>query len=403
MNRKEAPIRICRVIARMNVGGPAVHITQLSAGLDSQRFKQLLVAGTEAPGEASMLTLARGRGVDPIIVPELGRELDPKGDLVALLKLYRLFRAWRPDIVETHTAKAGTLGRVAALLAGVPVRVHVFHGHVLRGYFGPLKTRVFVEIERALSGITTRTVALGEAQRRDILGFGIGTPETVVSVPLGLDLAPFAAAGRKTGTLRAELRPEGVSQSSALFGIVGRLAPIKRHDVFLKAARLVLDELPDAHFVIVGDGERRAALEAQARDLGIAQRMHFLGWQDNATLPAVYADLDVVVNTSDNEGMPVSLIEAMAAGLPVVATDVGGTSSVVEQDRTGHLVAAGDAPAVAASCLRLARDPELRARMGSAARGAVNPAFDVSTLLETMSGFYTSLVRGQPKAGRRVM
>jgi len=350
-----------------------------------------------------MLALARGRGVDPIIVPELGRELDPKGDLVALLKLYRLFRAWRPDIVETHTAKAGTLGRMAALLAGVPVRVHVFHGHVLRGYFGPLKTRVFVEIERALSGITTRTVALGEAQRRDILGFGIGTTETVVSVPLGLDLAPFASAGRKTGTLRAELRPEGVSQSSDLFGIVGRLAPIKRHDVFLKAARLVLDELPDAHFVIVGDGERRAALEAQARDLGIAQRMHFLGWQDNATLPAVYADLDVVVNTSDNEGMPVSLIEAMAAGLPVVATDVGGTSSVVEQDRTGHLVAAGDAPAVAASCLRLARDPELRARMGSAARGAVNPAFDVSTLLETMSGFYTSLVRGQPKAGRRVM
>jgi len=387
----------------MNVGGPAVHITQLSAGLDSQRFRQLLVAGVEAPGEASMLPLARAKGVDPVILRELARELDPQGDLVALLKLYRVFRAWRPDIVETHTAKAGTLGRIAALLAGVPVRVHVFHGHVLSGYFGPLKTRAFVEIERALSRITTRIVTLGEAQRRDILGFGIGAPETVVSVPLGLDLAPFASIGRHTGTLRTELRAAGVSQSSLLFGIVGRLAPIKRHDVFLMAARLVLDEVPNARFVIVGDGEGRDALEAQTRDLGIAPRVHFLGWRENATLPSIYADLDVVVNTSDNEGMPVSLIEAMAAGLPVVATDVGSTSSVVEHDRTGFLVTAGDAPAVAASCRRLAQDSELRARMGSAARGAVNPAFDVSTLLETMTGFYTSLVRGQPNAGRRVM
>jgi glycosyltransferase involved in cell wall biosynthesis len=395
------PIRICRVIARMNVGGPAVHITQLTAGMDSERFAQLVVSGVEAPHEASMLALARARGVDPVIVPELGRELAARDDAVALLKLYRLFRRWRPDIVETHTAKAGTLGRLAAVVARVPVRVHVFHGHVFHGYFGPAKTRVFLEVERALARVTTRIVALGEAQRRELLELGVGAAPQVVSIPLGFDLAPYLA-GTARGTLRAELGlPPG--DDAPIVATVGRLAPIKRHDLLLRAARRVLDLAPATRFVVVGDGETRQATQRLAGELGIASRVHFLGWRENTALPALYADVDVVALTSDNEGMPVSLIEAMAAGVPVVATAAGGVPAVVRDGVTGLLAPPGDDAAIAGACLRLLQDPALRRRMGEAGRAAVYPQYDLLTLLSRMSGFYTSLVLGQPEAAPAVI
>jgi glycosyltransferase involved in cell wall biosynthesis len=382
-----SPIRICRVIARMNVGGPAVHVTQLTSGLNSKRFEQLVVAGLEGPSEASMLPQARARGVEPIIIPEFGREVAPRDDAIALLKLHRLFRAWRPDIVETHTAKAGTLGRLAALLAGVPVRIHVFHGHVFHGYFGRRKTRLFLEIERALARVTTRVVALGEHQRRELLEYGIGTPEKIVSIPLGFDLDPFLDAQR-TGRLRSTI---GAPQAP-LLGIVARLVPIKRLDLFLETARLVLDEFPEAHFVVVGDGELRAALQRQASQPSLAGRVHFLGWRSPADLPEIYADLDLVLLTSDNEGMPVSLIEAMAASRAVVATDVGGVRSVVRDGATGLLAPRGDTRALARACIRLLCDPALRHQLGAAGREAVYPQFDRHTLLERMDRLYRSVL-----------
>jgi len=385
------PIRVCRVIARLNVGGPAVHVVQLASALDSQRFDQRLVAGRESPHEASMVPLARARGIEPVIVPELGREVDPRDDALALLKLYRLFRAWRPDVVETHTAKAGTLGRIAAVVARVPARVHVFHGHVLRGYFGPVKTRAFLAIERGLARVTTRIIALGNVQRRELLALGIGGPERVVSIPLGFELEPFANAERHAGALRAEL---GVAADAPLIGILGRLAPIKRHDVFLRAAGIVAGASPAAHFVVIGDGETRKAIERQRAELGLNGRLHLLGWRAHADLPAALADLDVLVNTSDNEGMPVSLIEAMAAGVPVVATAVGGTVSVVEDGMTGVLSPAGDHQALAAGILRLLSDLALRERIVPAAQSAALGSHGLVTLASAMDRFYTSLVSG---------
>jgi glycosyltransferase involved in cell wall biosynthesis len=388
----EEPLKICRVIARLNVGGPAVHLTQLTAGLHTrfpQRFEQRLVAGLESPGEASMVPLARERGVEPIVIPHLGREIDPSDDASALLALYRLFRAWRPTIVETHTAKAGTLGRVAALAARVPIRVHVFHGHVLRGYFGPAKTRAFLELERALARITTRIVALGESQRTELLSLGIGEPGKVVAIPLGFELRPFLEATRRS--LRQVL---GLTAGARLVGILGRLAPIKRHDVFLRAARLIADGEPDAHFVVIGDGETRGEVERLAAELRITERLHLLGWRAHAALPSLLADLDLLVNTSDNEGMPTSLIEAMAAGVPVVATRVGGTVSLIVDGVTGRLVTPGEPGELAGAALTLLRDGAMRVSMADAARAAVHPRYDASTLIETMNGFYTSLVEG---------
>lgn len=392
-------LRICRVIARMNVGGPAVHIIQLTAGLDSQRFEQLVVTGTEGPGEASMLPQARERGLHPVIIPELGREIDPRADAVALLELYRLFRHWRPDIVETHTAKAGTLGRLAGLLAGVPVRVHVFHGHVFNGYFSPRKTKLFLHLERLLAHASTRIIALGDVQRQELLDLRVGTPERVVAIPLGLDLAPFLNAERYAGRLRAELglpAPHEDADPDApldtpLIGIVGRLVPIKAHDVFLAAAEQILDQIPGARFVVVGDGERRAELEVLASRPSHRGRVHFLGWRERADLVAVYADLDILALTSDNEGLPTVLIEGMAAGCAVVATDVGGVRSLVTGGNTGRLVPPRAPGALADACLHLLRHGAQRRALGSAARRAVYPRYDVATLLQTMTSFYLSL------------
>jgi glycosyltransferase involved in cell wall biosynthesis len=387
------PIRICRVIARLNVGGPAVHLVHLSAALTSrypERFTQRLVAGIEADHEASMVPLARARGIEPVILPTLGREVALRDDARALAALFRLFRAWRPDIVETHTAKAGTLGRIAALAARVPVRIHVFHGHVLRGYFGALKTRMYLEIERALARGSTRLIALGEAQRRELLDLGIGNPEKVLSIPLGFELAPFLDLPPR-GALRREL---GLPAEAALVGILGRLAPIKRHDVFVRAAAAIAAARPETYFAIIGDGETRGETERLVSELGLSNRVHFLGWRTHGELPALFADLDILANTSDNEGMPVSLIEAMAAGVPVVATEAGGTVSLIEQGTTGSLVPIGDSTAVAEACLSLLNEPALRARRAAAARAAVHPQFDVSTLVETMARTYTSLTQG---------
>lgn len=389
------PLRICRVIARLNVGGAARHVIQLTAGLDPQRFIQHTVTGVEGPNEASLLPEARAAGLDPLVIPQLGRELSLRADGSTLFQLYRLFRRWRPDIVETHTAKAGTLGRLAAILAGVPVRIHVFHGHIFHGYFGPAKTRAFLEIERALARGTTRIIALGETQRRELLGYRIGTPQKVISVPLGLRLALFLDAPAQRGRLRAEL---AVSAGTPLVGIVGRLEPVKAHEVFLDAAARVSAAVPLARFVLAGDGQRRAELEAMAAHLGLAGRVHFLGVRHD--LPAIYADLDVLALTSKNEGMPVSVIEAMAAGCPVVSTDVGGVRDLVDDVRTGLLALPGDAGAVAAHIQALLENPDQRHRLAEAGRQAISPRYDVSTLVDTMTRLYESLAGGpQPGTG----
>ena len=378
------------MIARLNVGGAAQHVIQLTAGLDSERFDQRIVTGVESPGEASLLPEARRRGLDPLVIPELGREVSARDDLVTLFKLYRLFRRWRPDIVETHTAKAGTVGRLAALLAHVPVRVHVFHGHVFHSYFSPLKTRAFLGIERVLARTTTRIVVLGEQQRREILAYGVGTPERVVSIPLGFQLQAFLEAEQWRGQLRAELGLPDDPAEGPLVGMVGRLSPIKAHEVFLAAAAEILNRLPNVHFVLVGGGEREAELKALAAQPPLTGHVHFLGWRSD--MPRLYADMDLFVLTSDNEGMPVTMIEAMAAARPVVSTDVGGVRSLVRPEETGLLVPRRDVAHLASACVELLGDPARRQAMGAAGRRAVYPALDISTLLETMAGFYASLV-----------
>ena len=380
-------IRIARVIARLNIGGPAQHVALLSAGLDARRFATTLITGVVDETEGDFTPEARARGVEPVVIPELGRAIRPAPDAVALIKLIRLFRQLRPDIVHTHTAKAGTLGRLAAWLAGVPVKVHTFHGHVLDSYFSPTVTQVFMGMERTLARVTDRLVTVSPRLRTDLLAMGIGRPERVEVIPLGLDLARFQRARPATPMLRPAL---GLAEGAPLLGIVGRLVPIKDHDTLFQAMTLLPSADPPAHLAVVGDGEERARLERAAGRLGLGARIHFLGWR--ADLETILRELDVVICASKNEGTPVALIEAMAAGVPVLSTDVGGVADLVAHGETGWLVPPGDPPNMARGIQHLLGDGGLRARLAAAGRAASLERHGVEGLVRRMEALYTELI-----------
>ncbi|MBZ0159109.1 glycosyltransferase family 4 protein [Candidatus Methylomirabilis sp.] len=384
----EGAIRVVRVVARLSIGGPTIHVMGLNAGLDPTRFAQSLATGLENPGEGSMLAEALARGVKPIVVPEIVAEasLKPR-DITALLKLYRLIRQERPHIVHTHTAKAGFLGRLAARLAGVPVIIHTYHGHILHGYYGPLTTGLLRTMERMLARITHCIIAVSEQVKGDLIAYGVAPSGKIRVIPLGLELDPFLGCAVYKGEFRREL---DLDDNARLVGIVGRIVPIKNHRLFLQAAALVIASEPAARFVIVGDGALRLEMEQQARALGIADRVLFTGWRRD--LPRIYADLDVLTVSSNNEGTPVSVIEAMAAGCPVVATRVGGLPDLITDGETGFLVPPSDAQALAAAILRVLRDPETAGRMGRTARASVQQRFTMKRLISDMEQLYIQIL-----------
>lgn len=381
------PMRIARIIARLNVGGPAQHAIFLSAGLDPARFVTTLITGTAGSHEGDLTAEARARGVTPVCIPELGRRIHPTYDLVALGKLVTLLRRLRPDLVHTHTAKAGALGRVAALLTGAPAILHTFHGHVLDGYFSPSLSRLFLQIERALARITDRIITVSPQVRRDLLARGVGRPEQVEVIPVGLDLDRFLHGAASPAHLRQTLP---ISAGAPLLGIVGRLVAIKDHSTLFQALVLLQSQGPSPHLIVVGDGEGREALARMAQELGLAPRVHFLGWRND--LEAILGELDVVICCSKNEGTPVALIEAMAAGVPVLATDVGGVGDLILHGETGWLVPPGDPPALSRAIRDLLADPERRARPLPAARRLVLERHDVNTLLHRMEALYEALL-----------
>jgi len=381
--------RILRVIARMNVGGPAIHATLLLNGLDPTRYQSMLATGRPEPGEGNYLDLY---GIDlgsVVEIPELGREPHLWRDWVAYRRLVRLIREFQPHIVHTHTAKAGLLGRLAAWRCGVPVIVHTFHGHVFKGYFSRSKEAVFVFLERLLARATTRLVAVNATVRDEVLHRGVGRPSQFEVVALGFDLARFTASSARRGELRAEL---GLGADTPFVGIIARLAPIKAHDVFVAMAAIVLRSFPDAVFAVVGDGERRAEVEADVKARGLERSFRFLGWR--ADLDRVYADLDVVVLTSRNEGSPVALIEAMAASRPVVATRAGGVAELVGD--AGLLADVDDAAAVAAGVTRLLADRAFAAELGRQGRGRVVSAYSASRLIADIDALYGRLTAADP-------
>ena len=314
-------MKILRIIARLNVGGPARHVVWLTRALNVGEFESRLIAGSVPEGEESMEYFAAENGVEPIYIREMSRELSPR-DVVSLWKVYREIRDLRPDVIHTHTAKAGTIGRAAAfgyrwmtpsILIGRPRRlkvVHTFHGHVFHSYYGALKTSLFLFIERVLARLVTdRIIVISRQQLDEINGkFGVGQAEQFRVVPLGIDLEPFANASGDRQRLRTEL---GVADGQLLFGFVGRLTEIKNIPLLVEAISGLIKADPDTaakmRFVIVGDGHLRPDLESLAARMGIGEELVFAG--NRTDIPSVYSALDGVVLTSLNEGTPLSLIE----------------------------------------------------------------------------------------------
>jgi len=387
----ERRTKILRVIARLNMGGPALHVAYLTAGLRERGYDTTLVAGSLARGEDSMAFVADGLDVQVIRIDELGREISPLRDLVATFRLARLIRRERPDILHTHTAKAGTVGRVAALLAGrrrPPIVVHTFHGHVLQGYFGPLRSLFFRLLERWLARGTTALIAVSPQVRDDLVALGVAPPERFVVVRLGIELGERVADGRN-GRVESR-RYLGIEGDRFTVGWIGRMTAVKRTDDVLVAFKGLRDKGIDAVLCMVGDGPDRAGLERRAHELGIVRDTLFLGYQEDVA--PFYAAFDALVLPSANEGTPVSAIEALAAGRPVVATHVGGVPDVVQEGDDGFLVELGATDDLADRLARLARDPQLRERMGRAGREHVLPRYAVARLVDDIDRLYRSLL-----------
>jgi glycosyltransferase involved in cell wall biosynthesis len=378
----------------MNLGGPAHQASLLSGRrLDPERYQTLLLHGRTAPGEESMADLAQAEGAETVYVPSLRQPVSPLHDARALAQIRSIARRFRPHLVHTHTAKAGFLGRSAALLAvrPRPVVVHTFHGHVLEGYFGPAKTRLYRGLERSLARRTDRLIGVSPQTVDDLVRLGVAPREKFSVIPLGLELEPFASLGQGEG---AELRTElGLASDQMLLAFVGRIVPIKRLDRLLRAFARAQAEEASAHLAIVGDGETRGDFERLAGDLGVGSAVSFLGYRRD--LPQIAAAADAAVLSSDNEGTPVWLIEAAAASKPAIATDVGGTAEVVTTE-TGVVVPPDDESALAAAISRLAGDPELRRRMGGRARQHVLRRYSVERLLSDIDALYRDLLQPVP-------
>ena len=390
------PKRVINIITRLNVGGPSRYVAWLAAELLRAGCDSILVSGAISANEDDMSYLTTAGGIDPIIIEEMGRKVSLK-DLVVIWKLYRLFVLFKPDVVNTHTAKAGTVGRLAgvlyravnfASLRGHQHRclfVHTYHGHVLRRYFGPVKTRLFLTIEKLLARIATnRIVVISPGQYRELHNeLHIGRSSQYAVIPIGIDTNIFSYQTDDRTRVRRRL---GLEDDVVLIGIIGRLTKIKNHSLLLEAISLSSKNLKGTskarlQLLVFGDGELRTTLEDQVKVLGIEQDVTFLGTLRH--LERFYPALDIIASSSLNEGTPLAVIEGMSSSRPIIATDVGGTAEllgkVIESERVsqcdicerGVLVRLPEAEAFGRGLLELARDEGLRARMGVRGRAFV--------------------------------
>lgn len=378
-----------RVIARMNIGGPAYHVSLLSGRIDRERYATVLAHGAIGAGEASFEDLAAREGCTVAPIATLGPEVQPISDLRALLDLARIVRRFRPDIVHTHTAKAGTLGRLAASIAvrPRPLVVHTYHGHVLEGHFGPAATAVYRWIERLLARVSDRLVGVSEQTVDDLVRLGIAPRESFRVVRLGLDLERFKSVSPASGeALRREI---AVDPDDLLVSCVCRLVPHKNVDLLIRAIARVRESRPKVKLMIVGDGAHRHELERLVASLELDDAVTFVGYMQDVAPVAAASDIAALTSYSD-EGTPVSLIEAAAAGVPAIVTDIGGCAEVVIPE-TGFVVDSQDEDAVVAALERLTDDPGLRAEMGARARLHVE-GYRVERLLADIDALYSELL-----------
>lgn len=388
-------IKILRIISRLNIGGPAVHVILLTAGLDKDRFDSLLICGNIGRDEGDMLYYSVRKNIKPYLISELKREINLLNDIIAFIKIYKIIRKEKPDIICSHTAKAGALGRLAAIIYNLLNKdaqikmVHTFHGHIFEGYFTKFKTKLFILIEQFLASFTYIIITLSESIKKELVSLNIANENKIEIISLGLELENF---------LEIPIREDAVFN----IGIVGRLVPIKNHRLFLKSAAGVIHDSPEMRlkFWIIGDGELREDLERYAKELNIVKKIEFSGWKRDSV--SIYSDLDVVAFTSKNEGTPVSLIEAMASAKAIVSTDVGGIRDLLGKEvaiyknmkanfkilERGVIVNSEDSDNFAAALIFILQNRNLRINMGISARDFARSRFIKEKLIKDMENLY---------------
>jgi len=384
------PIRVLRVIARLNMGGPAIHVANLAAGLETRGYHTTLVAGSLARGEDSMAFLAERLGVTVVSVEELQREVSVLHDARSVLRVAELIRDERPHVLHTHTAKAGAIARAAALLAvgaRPPVVLHTFHGHVLKGYFDAGRTAFFRQVERTLARASDVLVAVSPEVRDELVELGVAPLEKFVVIRLGIPLEERLGDPTADSDYR---HLYGIPEDAFVVGWVGRMTGIKDTGAVVDIVRAVRERGVNAVLCMVGDGPDREGLEQLAHKLGIARYCYFVGYQSDVA--GYYRLFDAFLLPSVNEGTPVSAIESLASGTPVVANRVGGVPDVVRDGVDGFLVEPGDVDAAAARLAELAADPALRSRLGESGRARVLERYSVERLVDDVDRLYRSLL-----------
>lgn len=391
--------RVLRILNRLIIGGPALNACYLTKYM-APDWETMLVIGGKDDHEQDATHLTERLGIEPVIVPEMKRAIDLRTDRTAYLKIKKLIQDFKPDVVHTHAAKSGFLGRMAALACDVPVTVHTFHGHVFHSYFGKMKTRTFIEIERYLARKSSGIIAISELQKDELSQvYKICPPEKINIIPLGFDLDRFQTnQDQKRASFRKRFQ---IQDDEIAIGIVGRIVPVKNHALFVAAAAGVLAKTgKKLRFVVVGDGDMRASMEADFRSHGVdyayypqeprAATAICVSWQTE--MDEVFAGLDIIALSSHNEGTPVSLIEAQAAGRPVVSTRVGGVADVVHHGHSGLITPAGNAGAFAEALLQLTEDPARRQQFAQAGTASVMERFSYQRLVADMDEYYRRLL-----------
>jgi glycosyltransferase involved in cell wall biosynthesis len=392
--------KVLRIINRLNLGGPTYNAAYLTKHL-SKEYETMLLAGMKDDTEASSEFIVRDMGIEPQYIADMHRSINPLSDVKAFFEIIKIIRKFKPDIVHTHAAKSGALGRLAAFICGVPVIIHTFHGHVFHSYFHPVKTKIFILIERFLAAISTKIIAISNLQKKELTqDFKICKPEKMEVIPLGFDLKRFTENQEEK---RKQFRIDyNVSDDEIAIGLIGRLVPVKNHRLFLEVIKEIKDKTTKkVRFFIVGDGEERKNIESHAKELNIdfaisnfkneKALLTFTSWIKNVDY--VNAGLDIITLTSYNEGTPVSVIEAQASNKPVVSTMVGGILDVVIENETALLSPSADTNAFANNLMKLIEDDNLRNNFGKKGSEHVLQQYGFKRLAADMEHLYNTLLK----------
>ncbi|MBD3376697.1 glycosyltransferase [candidate division KSB1 bacterium] len=380
-------IKIIHVQSRICIGGPAVHTDILLAHMPHKKYTSLLIGGKVDSSESSKFEQFVEKGIDIRVLPFMKRDISILDDFMSIFHLYKIFKNENPKIVHTHTAKAGTIGRIAGKLAGVPVLIHTFHGHTFRGYFPDWKNKIFIHIEKCLTKMSSAIIAISSSQKYDLCQkYKIAPKEKVEIIPYGFELKKFQTI-IKTDQLKTEF---GLNKEMTLAAAIGRLVPIKNYSMALRVIHKLKKQNNPIYLVIVGDGEERNKLESLTKELEIEDHVFFYGWEQN--IEKIYAGIDLMLLTSNNEGTPVTIIEAMASRVPVFATRAGGVVDMIQSGENGYLCDLDDADAMAKHIIKYLNNRNNHRIMLERAFSYSTQTFSYRRMISDMDSFYQKLI-----------